>query len=130
MEPNENYKGCAAEYLFATECSKRGYIVSMPLLDSSPYDAIVDTHKRLYKIQIKYTAKKPEGNRSSVHLSLSGKIKDRYPLNMVDFFAIYSEYFGGFFIIPNVGNVKAIRISKVGKYSNYFSNFAFSNSSS
>lgn len=102
----------------------------MPLLDSSPYDAIVDTHKGLYKIQIKHTAKTPSENRSSVHLPLSGMKKDRYPLDMVDFFAIYSEHFDGFFIIPNAGNVKAIRISKTGKYSNFFSNFDFDYSSS
>lgn len=44
---------------------------------------------------------------------------------MVDFFAVYSEYFGGFFIFPNTGSMKAIRLSMHGKNSIYFNNFAF-----
>ena len=124
MKPNCNYSGCATEYRFATECTNRGYIVSMPLLDSSPYDAIVDTHDAIYKVQIKYTAKKPLEQRRTVQAPLE-KNTQVYTIENVNFFAVYSEYFGGFFIFPNTGSMKAIRLSLHGKNSIYFNNFAF-----
>lgn len=124
MQPNSNYTGCAAEYRFATECTSRGYIVSMPILDSSPYDAIVDTHQGIYKIQIKYTNKEPLFPHKSVHVPLE-KEYQTYTIENVDYFAIYTQYFNGFFIVQNKGSMKAIRLSLHGKYSDYFNNFAF-----
>jgi hypothetical protein len=96
----------------------------MPLLDSSPYDAIVDTHQRIYKVQIKYTAGVPDERKNSVHIALEGKT-NRYNLNNVDFFAVYSEHYQGFFIFPNTGSMKGFRLSLTGKNSIYFNNFAF-----
>jgi hypothetical protein len=101
----------------------------MPLLDSSPYDAIVDTHDGIYKVQIKYTANEPRQGRKTVHIPLEGK-SERYGLNSVDFFAVYSEYFAAFFVFPNTGSMKAIRLSLDGKNSIYFNNFDFNYSSS
>jgi len=101
----------------------------MPLLDSSPYDAIIDTHESIYKVQIKYTTKKPLQHRKTISAPLE-KNTQTYSLDKVDFFAVYSEYFEGFFIFPNTGSMKAIRLSMHGKNSIYFNNFTFNYSSS
>jgi hypothetical protein len=55
---DSNTRGCYAEYKFATMAMEYNMRVSMPLLDSSPYDCIVELpNGKLKKIQIKSTAK-------------------------------------------------------------------------
>ena len=51
---NGNQKGCFAEYHFATTAIKQGFNVSMPLLDSSMYDCILEKNGKLFKFQVKY----------------------------------------------------------------------------
>lgn len=97
----------------------------MPLLDSSIYDCLVDVDGKIYKIQIKSTIKTPyKASQSTVHIPIQNN-KTLYTKDNVDFFAIWVQYFDGFFIIKKSGNVQSIRLSKVGKYSKYFNNFAF-----
>lgn len=124
MTNDSNFLGCYAETLFSTECIKRGIIVSKPLLDSSPYDVIVDNQIGLFKVQVKFTSKVPDGNHTSVQISLKNSIK-QYTIEAVDYFAIYSSYWGGFFIIPNKGEHQAFRLSTHGKYSDNFNKFVF-----
>lgn len=126
MTTDINYLGCYAEQAFASECIKRGYIVSKPFLDSSPYDLIVDTHKGIFKVQVKYTQQPPrqKEQRNSVHISLRND-KNHYTLDMVDYFGIYSEYHGGFFIIRNTGKMQSLRLNTNGKYSDNFNKFVF-----
>ena len=124
MTKDINYLGCMAEYKFCTECTSRGYIVSMPILDSSPYDVVIDTHQGIYKIQVKYTSQAPRDSRSSVNIVLESKRRN-YSLQNVDFFAVYVEHFQGFFVVPNSGEMESLRLSTTGKYSDYFNNFAF-----
>jgi hypothetical protein len=40
---DNNLIGCLAEYKFATMAMEREMHVSFPLLDSSPYDCIIET---------------------------------------------------------------------------------------
>ena len=47
---NINQKGCFAEYKFATMAIEKGFNVSMPLLDASAYDCILEKNNTLYKI--------------------------------------------------------------------------------
>jgi len=117
-----NHLGCFAEYLFCAECTKRGFVVSMPILDSSVYDCVVDHNDNLYKVQVKATAKKPLGGRNSVNIPLNNS-KSLYTKNKVDFFAVYSIHFDGFFVFPNTGNMQSIRLSTKGKNKIYFNNF-------
>lgn len=121
---DNNLVGCLAEYSFATECLKRGYNISFPLLDSSVYDCVVDTGERLFKVQVKSTGKKPEGNSKSIHCRISNAKAD-YTLDKVDYFAVWVEFYNGFFIFKNKGDMKTIRLSTYGKYKDYFNNFAF-----
>ena len=124
MTTDRNYQGCYAEVLFSAECTKLGYIVSKPMLDSSPYDVIVDTGEGLFKVQVKFTSQLPTVRKNSIHISLSNS-SVFYTIKAVDYFAIYSTYFGGFFIIPNSGNHQAFRLNPKGKYSDNFNKFVF-----
>lgn len=122
MDPN--HLGCFAEYLFASECTKRGFVVSMPILDSSVYDCIIDVNGSLKKIQIKSTQKTPLKHRKSVQVPLRND-DNKYTIEKIDWFCIYCEYFNGFFNFPNTGNMQSIRLSTTGKSSKYFNNFVF-----
>tara|TARA_R100000734_G_C3315060_1_gene106846 strand:- start:1017 stop:1391 length:375 start_codon:yes stop_codon:yes gene_type:complete len=119
-----NLLGCYAEYLFVSECLKRGKLITMPVLDSSPYDCIVESRKKLYKVQVKATEKKPYVGRRTINAPLNNS-KSKYTKEVIDFFAVYSAYFEGFFIFPNTGNMQSIRLSKHGKNKIFFNNFEF-----
>jgi len=96
----------------------------MPILDSSIYDCVVDTGKDLFKIQIKSSEKTPRGNENSVNIPLDNA-KNKYTKDKVDYFAIYSGFYSGFFVIPNSGSMKSFRASKSGKNAIYYDRFDF-----
>jgi len=122
VKPNQ--LGCYAEYLFCTECIKRGYEVSMPLLHTSVYDCMVDTGKGVFKIQIKASEKVPTDRENSVNIPLANS-KSIYTVNEIDYFAVFSAYYDGFFIFPNKGEMKSFRASLKGKNKMYFNRFSF-----
>ncbi len=116
-----NIVGCTAEYRFAVMAMENGLRVSMPLLDSSPYDAIVETPNGLRKIQIKSTAQKIVNNGVALTIKRTG---DPYSLADVDYFAIWVDAFKGFYIIPNNGTQRRFKFTINGKkYSENFNNF-------
>jgi hypothetical protein len=119
-----NYIGCYGETLFFAECIKRGYNVSKPILDSSVYDCIVDTHSGLYKVQIKSTGKEPSDGESNIKINIQNSQKD-YSIELIDYFAVYSTYYNGFFIFRNEGNMQAIRFNLSGKWRDAFNNYNF-----
>ena len=122
---DNNQRGCLAEYQFATECMKRDYQISMPLMDSSLYDCIVDTGERLLRIQIKSSTKTPENDRlNNVHIPLQNN-KRNYSKEKIDYFAVWSDFFDGWFIFKNTGEMQSIRVSITGKNKKYFNNFEF-----
>jgi hypothetical protein len=118
---NNNQRGCLAEYLFATVAMQNGFNVSMPLLDASPYDSIIEKDNKLYKIQIKHVSKDRKRRRNDVQIVLR-RTDIAYKIEEVDFFAIYFEELDGFFVIKNTEQ-KSIRLSPDGIYKNKFNNF-------
>tara|TARA_R110002153_G_scaffold171794_1_gene324648 strand:- start:6 stop:383 length:378 start_codon:yes stop_codon:yes gene_type:complete len=121
---NANQKGCYAEYHFAATAIKEGFNISMPLLDSSTYDCILEKGGDLFKLQIKYLGDKRykhKGNTTQITLKRSGE--STYDKKYVDFFALWSEEFKGFFIIKNLGQT-SLRVSINNKYKENFNNFA------
>lgn len=124
---DSNSKGAYAEYMFACECLKHGFYPSFPILDSSVYDLLIDTGSNIIKVQVKYVSSKPIDNSSYVFISLKKGSKDKYPKNQVDYFAIYSEHFNGFFIIKNKGNMNSLGLDSTegSKYASEFNNFSF-----
>lgn len=104
---------------------KRDYQVSMPLIDSSLYDCIVDTGDKLIKVQIKSSDKTPiNPTWNNVQIPLQNN-KRNYTKEKIDFFAVYSSFFSGWFIFKNTGKMQCIRVSLKGKNKKYFNNFAF-----
>ena len=121
MTPNQ--KGCFAEYLFATTAMKHGFNVSMPLLDASKYDCILEKEGKLFKFQIKYMGKdryRHDGGVMQITLRRVGH--QSYSLKMVDYFAIWHEEYNGFFIIKNIGQ-KSMKVNINGKLKDNFNNF-------
>jgi len=119
---NNNQKGCYAEYLFATEAIKNGFNVSMPLLDKSKYDCILEKNGDLFKFQIKYMGKDRYKHNGTMQINLKRVGERTYNKKDVDFFAIWHEEYNGFFIIPNEGQ-RSMKININGKYKNNFNNF-------
>ncbi len=118
---DSNLIGCLAEYRFATMAMEREMRVSFPLLDSSPYDCIIETINGLKKVQIKSVTK----GSSKVRCYLRNKKKEKYLKSDVDYFAVWVNSHNGFYIFKNENLKKSIVINKNGKYSKNFNNFAF-----
>jgi hypothetical protein len=120
---NNNQKGCYAEYLFATTAIQKGFNVSMPLLDKSKYDCVVEKDGDLFKFQIKFMGKDRYKHDGVMQINLKRVGNRSYSLSDVDFFAIWHEEYNGFFIIPNHGQ-HSIKLNIKGKYKENFNNFA------
>jgi len=122
---NQNQQGCYCEYLFAATAMKNGFNVSMPLLDASSYDCILEKNGNVYKIQIKYissTRIKGKYNKYSEQVVLRREGLC-YSIRDVDYFAVYNEIDKGFYIIKNKEQ-KTIRLRINGPYKKNFNNFA------
>jgi len=120
---NANQKGCYAEYHFSATAIKEGFNVSMPLLDSSSYDCILEKNGKLFKFQIKYLGANRYKHRGTTQITLKRSGESSYDKKYVDFFAMWSEEYQGFFIIKNTGQT-SIRIAMHNKYKENFNNFA------
>jgi len=118
---DSNLIGCLAEYRFATMAMERELYVSFPLLDSSPYDCIIETINGLKKVQIKSVTKGSD----KVRCFLRNKKMEKYSKSDVDFFAVWVKSHNGFYIFKNDEAKTSIVINKGGKYSKNFNNFAF-----
>jgi len=116
-----NSIGCIAEYQFAVEAMKRGFFVSFPLLDASPYDCIIDNGKDLKKIQIKSVTKDKE----IIRCFIKKKNNITYSKKEVDYFAIYVQHHNGFYIFKNNGKIKSLSLGKNIDTKIYFNNFVF-----
>jgi len=122
---NQNHLGCYAEYLFVASAIGYGFNVSMPSLDASHYDCILEKNKKLFKIQVKFVG---SNRKKSKYHKYSRQIVLRrgylhYEIEDVDFFAIYKQDENGFYIIKNTKQ-KSLRLRPNGKYKNNFNNFA------
>jgi hypothetical protein len=114
--------GCLGEYKFAVMAMEHGFFVSLPLLDASPYDLLLDNGRQVFKIQVKSIInRKKQLDKNSVQINVRCGTK-YYQKHEVDFFAIYYKETNGFFIIKN-NQQKSIRINPNGKYRNNFNNF-------
>jgi hypothetical protein len=113
-----NQKGCFAEYKFATMAIENGFNVSMPLLDASAYDCILEKNNKFFKLQVKYFT--GAGNHTTIRHG--NKSRGGYSLEEVDYFAVWNESCKGFFILKNTGQL-GYALSKEGKYKENFNNF-------
>ena len=93
-------------------------------MDASIYDCVVDTGNKLFRVQVKSTIKEPvKKSVNNVQVVLAN-CKSTYTKELIDYFAVWCDYYGGFFIFKNKGNMQTIRLSLIGKNKIYFNNFA------
>lgn len=101
---NYKEKGQITEIELATLLAKEGYKVSLPLIDSYPYDLIVDTNCKLLKVQVKTGSYKRYKSNNSFNIPVliaqGSSKKDPYSVNEVDLFAIRIEEFDTWYFIP------------------------------
>jgi len=101
-----NYKeiGQLAEYEIAVKLGKQGYRVSVPLIDNYPYDLIVDTGEKLFKVQVKTCSssriKKDKSKNYGVLIAQGKANKGAYSPKDVDIFAIRIEEHDTWYFIP------------------------------
>lgn len=120
---DRNQKGCFAEYKFATRAMENGFNVSMPLLDSSTYDCILERDNKLYKVQVKYMSANRYTSEKQKLPQIEIKCgKGYYSAEDVDFFAVWHDEHKGFFILQNTGQ-RAYRLCLSNKYKENFNNF-------
>jgi len=93
-------------------------------MDASIYDCVVDTGNKLFRVQVKSTIKEPvKKSVNNVQVVLAN-CKSTYTKELIDYFAVWCDYYDGFFIFKNKGNMQTIRLSLIGKNKIYFNNFA------
>lgn len=96
--------GSAIESLFDFVAMSRGFIVSAPRTDDSQYDRIIDSKKKLYRVQIK--ARRGSGEKSMV-IRITKSNSKNYTKKDTDFIALYIEDNDSWYIIP-IANCKHI----------------------
>ncbi len=94
-------RGELVELAFLHMATAMGLKVSKPYGDSGRYDFIVDTGRRLFKVQVKSTsyAKSSQAYGASVGRNLHGRVVP-YLRSQVDFIAIYVVPEQTWYILP------------------------------
>lgn len=101
--------GATAEYLFASECLSRGLLPNWPSADSAAYDMVVDTGKKLQRIQVKGTEKSTEVVEFVFSMKDHGKTR-HYTKKDVDFIVLYLFANAVWYILPIEKAKRTIRI--------------------
>lgn len=104
MNLNSKQIGTITEYQCATFFLERGYVVSFPLGEYSPYDFILDYNNKLYKIQVKHSS--PTESKtgfifscSRTHVNRSRNVWFTYSEDEVDYFCTMFE--GQCYLVPS-----------------------------
>lgn len=104
MEKNTQIIGALTEQKCFIKCIELGYVVSKPLFDNARYDFILDTGKKLLKIQVKTSRWKDEEHSAftfncySQHSIGNGNKIMKYTNKEIDFFMTEQE--GIFYLFP------------------------------
>ena len=100
-----NITGNVSESAALNAFSKAGFVVSVPFGNGAPYDLIVDTGKRLWKVQVK-TGRLREGcvlfaaQRINGH---HGTKRYKYEEGEIDLFAVYCQENELVYLVPTLG---------------------------
>lgn len=98
LQQNDNFStkliGNMGELRIAYEFTKRGYIVSIPYGDIARYDLVVDSGKKIYRIQVKtiLTKTSKENYYTIKNFSTSfrnSNIRKQYNDSEIDFVCVY-----------------------------------------
>jgi hypothetical protein len=120
--------GLISEMRFQLAATLKGFTVSKPQGDYSPYDFVLDTGKRLVRVQVKSSSY--IDNQGRFHFNLkSGATQSRaYTALEVHFFALYVVSLDLFYIIPQalLNGRKTIKITPNGKFDDFKNAWDFS----
>src|SRR5574341_209525 len=105
-------KGDLSESSVLRAFIKAGFVVSMPFGDGAPYDLIVDTGKRLLKVQVKtgrlrggcvlFAAQRINGHH--------GTRRYKYDEGEIDLFAVYCPDNEQIYLVPTLGDLAEGRL--------------------
>lgn len=120
--------GLISEMRFELAATLRGFTVSKPQGDNSPYDFILDTGGRLLRVQVKSSGHKDKQGRLNFNLKAGSTNTRVYTAAQVHFFALHDTIEGVFYIIPQplLRGYKTLKITPNGKYESYKDNWDFS----
>lgn len=83
-------KGDIAVAAVILDLAKRGYIISEPMSENSPYDLICDTGEKLLRIQVKYRSDSKIPNKTS-WTDKNGTHENIIDITKIDYFALVNE---------------------------------------
>lgn len=91
MIENTQYKGYLTEQKCFVKCLEAGYTISKPLFDNARYDFILDTGKKLLRIQVKTSVWNEDHsafsfNGYSQHSTGNGNKRMKYTSAEIDYF--------------------------------------------
>lgn len=100
---NTQYKGNLTEQKCFVKCLEAGYLISKPLFDNARYDFILDTGKKLLRIQVKTSTWNEDKsaftfNGYSQHSTGNGNKRMKYTNKEIDYFM--TEKDGKFYLYP------------------------------
>jgi len=103
MNINTQYIGQLTEQKCFVKCLEEGYNISKPLFDNARYDFILDTGKKLLRIQVKSSAWNEDHtafsfNGYSQHSTGNGNKRMKYTNKEIDYFM--TEKDGIFYLYP------------------------------
>jgi len=99
---NVKWRGEIVELAFLSKAASMGFAVTKPYGDSEPYDFIVDSGNRLWRVQVKSGSYKTgSAYRVGVsHLSNTKPKQKAYTAKQIDILAVYIVPLGVWYIIP------------------------------
>lgn len=124
-------KGDIAESYFIATAIEKGYEILKPFGDRKPYDLVIDTGNKLYKIQVKYARYDKKSTRHWAKVTRSNSHKP-YSISDFDYAAVYTKKNKDIYIIPidvfvTYRNMLAIsdspRVNVPGKLHQYKNNW-------
>lgn len=103
MDDNTQFKGQLTEQKCFVKCLEAGYLISKPLFDNARYDFILDTGKKLLRIQVKTSVWNEDHsaftfNGYSQHSTGNGNKRMKYTTKEIDYFM--TEKDGTFYLYP------------------------------
>ena len=113
---NTQYKGQLTEQKCFVKCLEEGFLISKPLFDNARYDFILDTGKKLLRIQVKTSVWNDDHsafsfNGYSQHSTGNGNKRMKYTNQEIDYFM--TEKDGIFYLYPadeNGFTCKSLRV--------------------
>jgi hypothetical protein len=115
---NNKGKGELAELAFLCKASSLGFGVAKPYGDNEPYDFILDSGERFWRVQVRSTSSAEPGRSGYVVASRRGHAPNfkQYQAKEIDFFVVYVVPLGVWYVVPvnQIGGLHHLRLYPSG----------------